>query len=438
MSLAVNNAGYAPGGPVFSSSGGSGNTFSFRFCVTALNAVMVSFGATGSAYLQVRVAADATLYLTGDGTQGQFVIGQGSVIVGEWYWITVTINASTQVRAFIGKPRWTPPGILKTTVQSSDIQANPIATMSAASGLNVTVCGFSGAAFGSGKVSNLMWWPSLLTDSQIASVMQPGVTVSSAWGTGGLPAAPSSYYVFSSTSDLTDHLGSSAAFVIHGTITTGTEFAAQAKPSQLLQNVADSGDSLTFGSPQNLGGYPSVLASARPSDTIHNFGHPGFDIEQWQFNMQADVMPAYDPAKSNVAIVMIGINNVGGAGTFVPATMYSLLATGVNFIRAMGFNVIVFTLLPAGLISAPGQAVRTAYNALILGGTTDFDWIENVGNDPYYVPSNSAIYQTDQLHLVQATGYTHLATDPLLSANHALNGWLGLFAPNPFFYGSVL
>lgn len=401
-----------------------GLTIICRVRYVATDSILFSVGDfTNGAALFCHAARQLDGFSTGGGA-APFLQQPGSIIAGEWYWQAITIDLAGNVTYYTGKPRPFP----RRASGKTAVYSKSLGTVANATGA-LGILGFAGGFSSAGAVRGMGVWTSALSLSQITAAMQPTINSGSNWGTGGLPATPWAFYDLTSDTDLTDNSGNGRPpFVPTGLVSTSTDYTPVPNPNTVALNIPCTGDSLTEGyttTPTGVG-YPAVLATLRPSDTVDNFGHDGATILTLTSLMTGDVFQSYDPTHGNVALVMIGVNDCVTGGISA-ATMLAQLIFLTNFLQAMGFNVIVTTILPyAGAF--PGSATRTAYNALILGTSGVFDWVFDGGGNPYFVPTNHTIYQVDELHLVQATGYTHVATD---NENPAIDDWLASFNALP-------
>lgn len=335
-----------------------------------------------------------------------------------WYWMVITMDGSGNLRFAVGRPRRLP---------SAPNGANTLQFSALGLGVgnagDLQLLGFDSGFSNGAAVRGVGIWHSVLSDAEITAACQPGVVATSAWGAGGLPSTPDAYYNLSSTSDLSDGSGSGAPNLVvsGGSLTDVAAFTAPPSPLVVTSKIYCNGDSLTFGSNQNLGGYPIQLGALRPTDTVSNSGVPGQTTTDWIGQIYGSVMPAYDPAQFNLALTMIGTNNVGGGGTAVAA--YADIIYGINLLQSMGFCVGNASILPYGL--AYPQPEAAALRALAVANSAGADYVIDIGGDPYFVPTDPLIYDAaDQLHLLQATGYVHEATT---NHNTAINAFYALY-----------
>ena len=182
------------------------------------------------------------------------------------------------------------------------------------------------------------------------------------------------------------------------------------------------GDSWTYGVNAS-GGAGTTGGTCSPGSVIRGLGSANWDGTNlgtqgwWVGNLVADkpvhVDPLYSPGRPlNIAVVLIGINNLGGGQT--PAQVYSQLVAYCQSLQAGGWKVVVCTLPSADYQGTVEDTSRDTYNSSIRSGWTGFaDALADVASDPHLGPdgsySNTTWYSSDQLHLSDA-GYASVAT----------------------------
>lgn len=393
----------------------------------AANGIVLGWGNTGAGAALLR-QPDSSLLAFGSALNTPFT-AFNTTHDGEWFWLVIQIALDGGLAFGLAKPRYSP----GRSSGLNTLQLSALGTLAVGAAGNLQLCGFSGLFTTGGAVRGCGIWHSILTYDEINAAIQPGVMASAAWGTGGLPATPWAFYNLNNAADLADSSGNGRpALVPTAGVTTSSNFDRPVDPNTQVANFIETGDSLTVGRTQDLGGYPSVLATLRPADTAQMVAVSGQSVAEWLQHVHLNVVQDYIVDRWNVALLMIGTNSC--LADVPAATAFAQLEDGINQLQSFGFDVMVTSILPFGY--SFHQAIRTAFNGLILS-SSKADYIADFGSDPYYVPSNPLIYDAaDQVHLLQATGYTHFGTS---NWNPAINDFLGqLKGPSSsgLFYGA--
>jgi hypothetical protein len=130
---------------------------------------------------------------------------------------------------------------------------------------------------------------------------------------------------------------------------------------------------------------------------------------------------AYVGGKTNIALVLVGTNDLGNA----TGQLAGLQANDIAIVKALhitGYKVIMLTLTPSNL---SGQvptfaADRAAQNAWLLAGISGADAICDSGDDPRLANTlNTVVYQADQQHMTTA-GYGYVAADAAVTITGSL------------------
>ena len=181
-------------------------------------------------------------------------------------------------------------------------------------------------------------------------------------------------------------------------------------------NIVCLGDSLTVGYPvEPVGSYPTQLATMLGGIGVTNLGVDGATTAIVVASELPTALGLYNPAKKNILLVLMGIND---AGTAVPlSTTESNFIVTVQEAKTAGFFVIVATVLPSNNTSGvyvPDYLSNVPpINAFIQANLMGADYIIDTASDLRFSdPGNGAFFQAapDELHLT-ALGYLALAQD---------------------------
>jgi lysophospholipase L1-like esterase len=172
------------------------------------------------------------------------------------------------------------------------------------------------------------------------------------------------------------------------------------------------GDSITAGAGVSTP-YTALLTLNMPS-SIDNTGVPGFSCVQSLADAPSRVDPFFVAGLDNVVEIWCGTNDIVNGAT--PAATYSTLSSYISARHAVGWKVIVATMLSrVGL-----DTQKDAYNALILANSGGADGIANftgtlLGCDGCY--ADSTWFQADGIHPTQLGVNTYEAPINSAAAN---------------------
>lgn len=184
--------------------------------------------------------------------------------------------------------------------------------------------------------------------------------------------------------------------------------------------LAFHGDSQMIGTGTSgwAGPAPNQLALLYPPSrmiSVVNIGAVGYTIASLTAEVAAKIDVLYDSRKGvNVLVVWIGTNDLYNGGT--PATIYSNLVTYCQARKAVGFKVVVVTMLPRSDAGIPGSfaADRLTFNANVRANYLTFaDALADVAADSRIGDTGDELdltyYQSDKIH-PNATGHGVVAT----------------------------
>jgi len=181
------------------------------------------------------------------------------------------------------------------------------------------------------------------------------------------------------------------------------------------------GNSIMLGSFATTG-FAALVAANFAGANILNDAFSGYTTPQC--DAQAAVPGATDTQYSalrpkNVNVMLEGLNDYHVAGS-TPAQCITHLATYVTNRHAIGWKVIMCTLLPSYVIT---EADRATINASIMSGSTGADATADIGNTSTLMgniaQSANATYYVDQTH---PTTYGHTLLEPIVTA--AVTPWM--------------
>lgn len=173
-------------------------------------------------------------------------------------------------------------------------------------------------------------------------------------------------------------------------------------------NVAAYGNSLYYGSPENIGKsdvwtqvqkmVPTILFN------ISNVGTPSITTVGLNSSISTVLQPRLDFGyKQNIVFVMEGTNdiNLNNANSYVAYTHLVQLCNNIKAITGSP-KVIISTIMPFSVSSK--DSIRTAVNSLIMANWATFaDSVIDIASDPnfnsYSSVNNRAIYYKDGVHL---------------------------------------
>jgi hypothetical protein len=172
------------------------------------------------------------------------------------------------------------------------------------------------------------------------------------------------------------------------------------------------GDSITAGFGVTT---PFTASLGLQGDTwqVHNVAISGENLATMLANAPTTVDPLFSPGVENVVHILAGLNDLD-QGT-LPSNLITLLWEYCDGRRAVGFKVIVATLLSA---SPPLDAFVQEYNALVLAGyKAHADGISRIGDNQFLgilgAYADSTYFQNDGRHPTQLSDTNILA--PIVS-----------------------
>ncbi len=184
--------------------------------------------------------------------------------------------------------------------------------------------------------------------------------------------------------------------------------------------VIHDGDSLTLGrctTPALDGTYPVVAAKASATDyQMRNYGVGGQTVATMTANAAANIDPFYDAARPfNIIVLWGGVNDIIGGGR-TSAQAYADIVTYANARTAVGWRVIVMTVI-AATGTAPQIADLLVLNSLLRanasGGT--YTLVDPAGDARFQNFNDTTYYNGDKTHQTNA-GAAIIATEYALPA----------------------
>lgn len=183
-------------------------------------------------------------------------------------------------------------------------------------------------------------------------------------------------------------------------------------------------------------GAGSTSGNSYPSQTVNqllpqpwgmvNLGVGGQSLGSMVTNAAANVDPKYNPINDyTIVIVLWGGTNDLGTGSRTPAQVFADLQTYGNARQAVGWKVVILSLLPRSATSPTFEADRQTLKGLLLGDFTVPTGFTNIWTGGSYADalvdlasdsviglpgsqSNLTYFNADQVHLTDA-GYAIVA-----------------------------
>jgi len=152
---------------------------------------------------------------------------------------------------------------------------------------------------------------------------------------------------------------------------------ATATPTAFDYNMLAQGDSIVAGTGQtnNQNVTRWLYRSLSTAGNVFNHGSPGQTLAQMYTNRTTIYPKYYTAARPSVVFVNGGTNDLITSGT-AGATLYSgTTAPLITYLQGLGYKVGIQTILPATGYTAPKEAERQAYNALVIANSAGADYV---------------------------------------------------------------
>lgn len=152
--------------------------------------------------------------------------------------------------------------------------------------------------------------------------------------------------------------------------------------------------------------YVHLLEPSYPSATIFGFGIGGDDQDDIAGDAQLDVDAAFLPGIDNVCVLQTGSNDIYADGSTAAALIAKVKTYCLNR-KAIGYKVVLQTVLPRGTAGSAANTVREAYNELLRAEEIGKFWdaLADVAAIPELADgaqSSTTYYNSDTIHLNDA------------------------------------
>jgi lysophospholipase L1-like esterase len=115
--------------------------------------------------------------------------------------------------------------------------------------------------------------------------------------------------------------------------------------------------------------------------SVKNLGISGYQLSAMVSNYATRLGAAFKPGAVNIAMILGGANDIGGAGLSAIQT-YALLASLVSAAKATGYTAVVGTLFPSSTFYSGKETIRTDYIAAIKANAAGADAIVDYTANP--------------------------------------------------------